>query len=115
MMYDSRAQGRRWNITYYDYSSNLAAQPDPNRNQQQDNSIAYFTDSSQGNLVKLDKLTGSVQWQSPIGSPIVALFRVEGDGIVQSPLTSMSVETLENLIGHFNSKEPRLDKGQSKL
>ena len=114
MMYDSRAQGRRWNITYYDYSSNLAAQPDPNRNQQ-DNSIAYFTDSSQGNLVKLDKLTGSVQWQSPIGSPIVALFRVEGDGIVQSPLTSMSVETLENLIGHFNSKEPRLDKGQSKL
>jgi len=115
MMYDSRAQGRRWNITYYDYSSNLAAQPDPNRNQQQDNSIAYFTDSSQGNLVKLDKLTGSVQWQSPIGSPIVALFRVEGDGIVQSPLTSMSVETLENLIGHFQSKEPRLDKGQSKL
>ena len=114
MMYDSRAQGRRWNITYYDYSSNLAAQPDPNRNQQ-DNSIAYFTDSSQGNLVKLDKLTGSVQWQSPIGSPIVALFRVEGDGIVQSPLTSMSVETLENLIGHFQSKEPQLDKGQSKL
>lgn len=24
MMYDSRAQGRKWNITFFDYSSNLA-------------------------------------------------------------------------------------------
>jgi hypothetical protein len=25
MMYDSRAEGRKWNITFFDYSSNLAA------------------------------------------------------------------------------------------
>lgn len=25
MMYDSRAEGRKWNISYYDYSSNLAS------------------------------------------------------------------------------------------
>ena len=23
MMYDSRAEGRKWNISFYDYSSNL--------------------------------------------------------------------------------------------
>jgi hypothetical protein len=24
MMYDSRAEGRRWNISFFDYSSNMA-------------------------------------------------------------------------------------------
>ena len=68
MMYDPRAEGRKWNISYYDYSSNLASTAESAK--QHDPSVAYFTDSSTGSLVKLDKLNARVQWRSDIGSPV---------------------------------------------
>ena len=112
MMYDSRAEGRKWNISYFDYTSNI---PASDASKQHDPSIAYFTDSSTGKLVKLDKLSGQVNWQSEIGSPIVALFRVEGDGIVNSPFTSVSIETLKNLVEHFETNEPHEEKSGTKF
>ena len=97
MMYDSKRTGKRWNITFYDYSSNLGgveAGPDYN--------LGHFTDSSTGSLVTLDRQTGVVQWNVRIGSPIVALYLVQGDGIVNVPFTSVSKETLTNLLDKFN-------------
>ena len=70
--------------------------------QQEYNKIQYFTDSSKGQLVTLDRSAGKVEWKLEIGSPIVALFRVEGDGLVQTPITSVSKETLHNLLDHFD-------------
>lgn len=111
MMYDSRSDGRRWNISFYDYSSNLAGVdvgPDYN--------MAHFTDSSMGYLVTLDRRTGMVQWQVQIGSPIVAMYRVEGDGIVNVPFTSVSKETLNNLLEQFNAPETKNEViGETKL
>mgnify|MGYP001196808457 CR=1 FL=1 len=100
MMYDSRSSGggRKWNISYFDYSSNLASV----EAQQENNKVQYFTDSSKGQLVTLDRAAGKVEWKLEIGSPIVALFRVEGDGLVQTPITSVSKETLHNLLDHFD-------------
>ena len=39
--------------------------------------LGHFTDSSTGSLVTLDRLTGAVQWNVRIGSPIVALYLVQ--------------------------------------
>ena len=64
--------------------------------------LAHFTDSSTGSLVTLDRKSGVVEWKIQIGSPIVALYRVEGDGIVNVPFTSVSKETLGNLMEQFD-------------
>ena len=50
-----------------------------------------------------------------IGSPIVALFRLDGDGIIHTPFTSVSKETLDNLISHFYSVEQPKDVKGGKL
>ena len=55
-----------------------------------------------GELVTLDRNSGKVEWKLEIGSPIVALFRVEGNGIVQAPFTSVSKETLHNWLAHHD-------------
>ena len=115
MMYDSRSSGggRKWNISYFDYSSNLASV----QSQQENKYHQYFTDSSKGQLVNLDRASGKVDWQLEIGSPIVALFRLEGDGIVQQQFSSVSKETLTNLLDHFDDKpnepipEPKSEVG----
>ena len=97
MMFDSKRSGKRWNITFYDYSSNIGGvEAGP------DYGFGHFTDSSTGSLVTLDKKTGAVQWNVRIGSPIVALYLVQGDGIVNVPFTSVSKETLTNLLDKFN-------------
>ena len=85
--------------------------------------FAHFTDSSRGELVTLDRKSGTVEWKVEIGSPVVALFRLEGDGIVHTPFTSVSRETLNNLITHFDTSEAQSPeqkkhkegKGETKL
>lgn len=78
--------------------------------------MAHFTDSSQGSLVTLDRRTGMVQWEQQIGSPIVAMFRLEGDGMVNVPFTSVSKETLLNLMDQFNAPESNNELiGETKL
>ena len=45
---------------------------------------------------------------------LVSLFRVEGDGIIHSPFTSVSIETLNNMIDHFEERDLK-DLEKSKL
>ena len=63
----------------------------------------------------LDRKSGLVEWKlDKIGSPIVALFRVEGDGIIHTPFTSVSQETLSNLVSQFDDERPP-KQGRNKL
>ncbi len=113
----------RWNISFFDYSSNLAGVdvgPDygettkfrtmivcayySHRSRSVLSELAHFTDSSSGTLVTLDRATGGIQWEKEIGSPIVALYRLEDDGIVSVPFTSVSKETLGNLLNQFGGE-----------
>ena len=70
-------------------------------------------------MVTLDKRTGMVDWRiDDIGSPIVALFRLDGDGIISTPMTSVSQETLSKLISHFDEDpnvQPKKPKKVNKL
>ena len=78
--------------------------------------LAHFTDSSTGSLVTLDRKTGVIEWERLIGSPIVAMYRLEGDGIVNVPFTSVSKETLRNLLEQFNAPESNNEIiGETKL
>ena len=78
--------------------------------------LAHFTDSSTGSLVTLDRKSGVIEWERHIGSPIVAMYRLEGDGIVNVPFTSVSKETLVNLLEQFNMPDSNNEViGETKL
>jgi len=110
MMYDTRTKDRKWNITYYDYSSNLGG-----IDVSKDYDLAHFTDSSTGSLISLDKNSGSVQWETQFSSPVVAMYQLASDSIASIPFTSVSIETLDNLMQQFQSPERRSMIGETKL
>ena len=93
MMFDTRTRDRKWNITYYDYSSNIGGVEAA-----KDYDLAHFTDSSTGSLISLDKTTGSVQWDTKLNSPVVAMYQLTSESIATIPFTSVSVDTLSNLL-----------------
>jgi len=110
MMYDTRTKDRRWNITYYDYSSNLGG-----IDVASDYELAHFTDSSTGALITLDKLSGSMKWEQQFSSPVVAMYQLTSDTMANIPFTSVSVDTLNNLMDRFQSAELREKAGETKL
>ena len=115
MMYDTRSKGRRWNITYYDYSSNLGTMDSV-----KDYDLAHFTDSSTGTLISLDKNSGAVQWETQFQSPVVAMYSLVPDTVqlASIPFTSVSIDTLNNLMAQFRSpgQQDRRDMiGETKL
>lgn len=110
MMYDTRTRDRKWNITYYDYSSSLGG-----IDVSADYEFAHFTDSSSGKLVTLDKVSGAVQWETKLASPVVAMYQLAGESIAAVPFTSVSQETLTHLMDQFLSRERREAVGETKL
>ena len=112
MMYDTRTKGRKWNITYYDYSSNLGTMESV-----KDYDMAHFTDSSTGTLISLDKTSGSVQWETQFPSPLVAMYSLQADTqqLASIPFTSVSIETLNNLMTQFRSLDTKNMIGETKL
>ena len=111
MMYDTRTKGRKWNITYYDYSSNLGTMVSV-----EDYDMAHFTDSSTGTKTGLDKTSCSVQWDTQFPSPVVAMYSLQADTqqLARIPFTSVSIETLNNLMTQFRSLDNNMT-GESKL
>ena len=63
----------------------------------------HFADSSTGKLVTLDRKSGDVLWKRSIGTPIVAMYKLDGDGIVTIPFTAVSRDTLVGLLEQFNA------------
>lgn len=112
MMYDTSSKGRKWNITYYDYSSNIGTM-----DVVKDYDLAHFTDSSTGTLITLDKNSGAVQWETQFSSPVVAMYSLVTDTyqLASVPFTSVSVETLDNLMTQFRSPGRRDMIGETKL
>ena len=89
MMYDSN-HGGRWNITYFDYSSNNPRGPIGDEWGEEIScfmeknlrfyeffvsEFVHFTDSSDGRLVTVEKGTGLVKWErEDLGSPVVGIY-----------------------------------------
>lgn len=67
----------------------------------------HFTASSAGHVVTLDRRIGRLVWERDFGSPVVAIYLMDPDGLVAAPFTSLSHETLGHFAEHFSTqKEP---------
>jgi len=111
MMYDTRTPDRKWNITYYDYAANMA-----DSEAVTDYELAHFSDSSTGLLMTLDRMSGELAWESSLDSPVVAMYQLDGgDNIQPVPFTSVSIETLHNLIQNSDITGNQEKLGETKL
>ena len=99
-LFNFRHSDRHWDVTFHEYT---ASKPGPDVTNAY--KLEHYADCSRGSLAALDKKSGEVKWEIEVGSPVVGLYLVEGDGVVTLPVTSVSKETLSNLIGHVS--EPK--------
>ncbi|XP_072167602.1 serine/threonine-protein kinase/endoribonuclease IRE1-like [Diadema setosum] len=90
-MFDSRNSNKVWNVTYADYSSHVATD-DSNYD------LRHFSSVVDGQMVTLDKRTGEMLWVSSHSSPVVAMYRLLGEGLHKVPHTAISPHTLDHLL-----------------
>ena len=122
VLFDSQTKERRWNVTYFDYTSSTLGSQDP-----QDYDLAHFTTSSSGKVLTLDRHSGDLLWQQDFNSPVVGMYGLIHDvtnvpnvnviGLVDVPFTSLAVETLQNLASRLDksSEQERRITGDTKL
>ncbi|XP_022243411.1 serine/threonine-protein kinase/endoribonuclease IRE1-like isoform X1 [Limulus polyphemus] len=90
-MYDSKTREKRWNVTYYDYSAHASLEMGG------DYELSHFSSSSTGRILTLERESGNILWDRDYGTPIVAMFLLEQEGLRRLPFQAVSVETLEHM------------------
>ncbi|KAG9343864.1 hypothetical protein JZ751_013248 [Albula glossodonta] len=114
-MYDTNNRELRWNATYSDYTSTL---PDD------DIKYTHFVSNGDGLVVTVDLESGDVRWVQNYGSPAVAMYIWEREGLHKVPHTNVALETLRHLalttggagrVTQWRSPLPQADQPRSKL
>ncbi|XP_069685321.1 serine/threonine-protein kinase/endoribonuclease IRE1-like [Periplaneta americana] len=103
MMFDSKQKERRWNVTFYDYSSSVMDAERLNNYE-----FVHFTASSTGRTLSLDRRIGTFLWEQNYGSPVIAMYMLEKEGLVSVPFTSVAEETLDHLVTQFTSSTDQI-------
>lgn len=96
MMFDSLSKDKNtkpWNITFFDYSSHSMA-PEISS----DYEYLHLTASSSGLTATLDRKHGKFIWQKDLSSPVIAAFLLSKEGLLSVPFTTVSDETLRNVV-----------------
>uniref|UniRef100_A0A1B6C1J1 non-specific serine/threonine protein kinase n=1 Tax=Clastoptera arizonana TaxID=38151 RepID=A0A1B6C1J1_9HEMI len=92
MMYDTRFQGRHWNITYFDYTTQ--AMPAEDLSQYE---FVHFGGSSSGRVTTFNRRSGVLLWEHNYGSPLIALYTRHNQELISIPFTSVEENTLDRL------------------
>ncbi|XP_031563309.1 serine/threonine-protein kinase/endoribonuclease IRE2-like isoform X1 [Actinia tenebrosa] len=96
-MYDSKTREKRWNGTFHDYSTNLA--------QDVEYEFHHMCSCSDGFTVTMAGNTGEIQWTKNFGSPVVGMYKFDGDGLHRVKVNHIARETLDVLIANNASSE----------
>lgn len=125
-MFDTNTRKKRFNITYFDYSthadsidssfsdhsqssfsssgsssstssSSSSSQSSKSSNERSNYPYYHFSSSSEGLLMTLNKLNGEIIWQLRLDSPIVALYRYQNDQLYKINFAIFSIESLTSL------------------
>lgn len=60
----------------------------------------HLASSSNGLTVTLDRNKGSLVWQKDLESPVVSVFLLGPEGLLNIPFTTMSDEALRNVVDY---------------
>uniref|UniRef100_A0A8D2KT56 Serine/threonine-protein kinase/endoribonuclease IRE1 n=1 Tax=Varanus komodoensis TaxID=61221 RepID=A0A8D2KT56_VARKO len=89
-MYDTKSKELRWNATYVDYAATL---PDEDVQYK----MSHFASNGDGLVVTVDSESGDVLWIQNYGSPVVAFYIWQREGLWKVMHTNVGVETLRYL------------------
>lgn len=67
--------------------------------------MVHFASSSTGRLVTMNRRRGHVIWDADLGSPVVAAYVLNSDGLVKAPFTSLANHTLTYLTSELLSNQ----------
>ena len=70
--------------------------------------FVHFTASSTGRTLSLDRRVGSLLWEHDYGSPVIAMYVLENEGLVSVPFTSVAEETMDHLVTQFTSSSEQI-------
>jgi serine/threonine-protein kinase/endoribonuclease IRE1 len=59
--------------------------------------MVHFASSSTGRLVTMDRRRGNLLWDGDLGSPVIAAYVLDSDGLLMAPFTSLANHTLNYL------------------
>nr|CAD7429336.1 unnamed protein product [Timema monikensis] len=76
--------------------------------------LVHFVASSTGHAMTLDRRLGSLMWEGDYGSPVIAMYLLENEGLTSVPFTSVADETLNHLLTRLTS-EPSFGPEDIKL
>ena len=105
-MFDANTRKKRFNITYYDYSthaSSIDSSFSSSDSSSKSNSdifnypFYHFSSSSDGLLITLNKHNAEIKWQIKLDSPIVAMYRYKNEQLYRLNFAIFSIEALTNL------------------
>ena len=79
--------------------------------------LFHFGSSSTGDLLTVDRVTGSIMWTVRFKSPVVSVYRLLPTGLTAVPYTSVSADTLSHLSYKFSAEtlEERMDAKNTML
>nr|CAD7199765.1 unnamed protein product [Timema douglasi] len=109
LMFDSKSKEKQWNITFFDYASTAMESERVNSYD-----LVHFVASSTGHAMTLDRRLGSLMWEGDYGSPVIAMYLLENEGLTSVPFTSVADETLNHLLTRLTS-EPSFGPEDIKL
>ncbi|XP_077184967.1 serine/threonine-protein kinase/endoribonuclease IRE1 [Paroedura picta] len=89
-MYDTKSKELRWNATYFDYAATL-----PEEDMQY--KMSHFASNGDGLVVTVDSESGDVLWIQNYGSPVVAFYIWQREGLWKVMHTNVGIETLRYL------------------
>ncbi|NXS11467.1 ERN1 endoribonuclease, partial [Neodrepanis coruscans] len=116
-MYDTKKKELRWNATYFDYAATL---PDEDVKYK----MSHFVSNGDGLVVTVDSESGDVLWIQNYGSPVVAFYIWQREGLRKVLHTNVGIETLRYLtfmsgeVGHITKWKypfPKETETKSKL
>ncbi|KAK3929300.1 Serine/threonine-protein kinase/endoribonuclease IRE2 [Frankliniella fusca] len=112
IMLDSKKKERKWNVTFFDYSSNTM-DSDLLSNYE----MVHFMGSSSGRVITMDRRTHTHLWSGKYESPVIGVYILDSEGLISCPFTSVAEETLDALVVQLQStaKSTWLDADQLKL
>lgn len=58
----------------------------------------HLSGSASGLTVTLDRSKGTFMWQKDLSSPVVAVFLLGPDGLLSVPFTTVSDDSLRNIV-----------------
>ncbi|KAK4874212.1 hypothetical protein RN001_013572 [Aquatica leii] len=96
MMVDSRNTNRKWNVTFYDYTSNPVS-----KEMLMGYDLVHFASTSTGRLITMDRRRGSLLWDIDLESPVVSVYILDSSGLLTLPFTNMANHTISHMATHL--------------